>query len=97
MSGIPLWTTDIGGYSGGNPDTPEFQELIVRWFQFGTYVLPQRPPAACVGSSGAGVVPRPSACSRARAQAQSRLATPSGLRVCWFATALRANRTTFKK
>eukprot|EP00754_Rhynchopus_humris_P034842 Rhum_TRINITY_DN16441_c0_g1::Rhum_TRINITY_DN16441_c0_g1_i1::g.163192::m.163192/K01811/xylS, yicI; alpha-D-xyloside xylohydrolase len=37
MSGIPLWTTDIGGYSGGDPSTPGFQELIVRWFQFGAF------------------------------------------------------------
>ena len=37
MSGIPLWTTDIGGYSGGNPETADFQELIVRWFQFGAF------------------------------------------------------------
>lgn len=29
MSGPALWTTDIGGYHGGNTDDPEFQELIV--------------------------------------------------------------------
>ena len=28
-------TTDIGGYSGGNPSDPTFRELIVRWFQYG--------------------------------------------------------------
>lgn len=33
MSGVALWTTDIGGYEGGNPSDPVFQELIVRWFQ----------------------------------------------------------------
>ena len=37
MSGIPLWTTDIGGYAGGDPENPSFQELIVRWFQFGAF------------------------------------------------------------
>ena len=37
MSGVALWTTDIGGYSGGNPDSPSFQQLIVRWFQFGAF------------------------------------------------------------
>ncbi len=37
LSGQALWTTDIGGYSGGNPDSKEFQELIVRWFQFGAF------------------------------------------------------------
>jgi len=35
MSGVSLWTTDIGGYHGGDPTNPTFQELIVRWFQFG--------------------------------------------------------------
>jgi hypothetical protein len=28
LSGIPLWTTDIGGYSGGNPDEPSFQQML---------------------------------------------------------------------
>ena len=37
LSGIPLWTTDIGGYIGGDPDKAAFQELIVRWFQFGAF------------------------------------------------------------
>ena len=35
LSGIAWWTTDIGGYSGGNPADPTFRELIVRWFQYG--------------------------------------------------------------
>ena len=29
MSGPVLWTTDIGGYHGGTPSNPEFQDLIV--------------------------------------------------------------------
>ena len=37
MAGIPWWTTDIGGFHGGNPDDPEFQELLVRWFEYGTF------------------------------------------------------------
>ena len=37
LSGVALWTTDIGGYSGGDPEDPVFQELIVRWFQFGAF------------------------------------------------------------
>jgi alpha-D-xyloside xylohydrolase len=37
MSGIPWWTTDIGGFFGGEIDTPYFQELIVRWFQYGAF------------------------------------------------------------
>ena len=35
MAGIPWWTTDIGGFHGGNPDDPDFRELFVRWFQWG--------------------------------------------------------------
>jgi alpha-D-xyloside xylohydrolase len=37
ISGIPWWTTDIGGFHGGDPDDPEYRELIVRWFQFGAF------------------------------------------------------------
>jgi alpha-D-xyloside xylohydrolase len=37
MSGIPWWTTDIGGFFGGENDSPYFQELIVRWFQYGAF------------------------------------------------------------
>lgn len=43
-SGIPYWTSDIGGYitrtnSTGIPDwtRPDFRELFTRWFQFGTF------------------------------------------------------------
>jgi len=37
MSGIPWWTTDIGGFYGGHPDDPAFRELLVRWFQYGVF------------------------------------------------------------
>lgn len=37
MAGIPWWTTDIGGFHGGNPDDPKFRELFVRWFEWGTF------------------------------------------------------------
>jgi len=37
MSGIPWWTTDIGGFHGGDPDDEEYRELLVRWFQFGAF------------------------------------------------------------
>ena len=37
LSGIPWWTTDIGGFKGGDITTPGFRELIVRWFQFGVF------------------------------------------------------------
>lgn len=37
IAGIPWWTTDIGGFHGGNPKDPQFQELLVRWFQYGAF------------------------------------------------------------
>ncbi len=44
MSGIPYWTSDIGGYLSrvspdGIPDwsLPQYRELFTRWFQFGTF------------------------------------------------------------
>jgi alpha-D-xyloside xylohydrolase len=37
LSGIPWWTTDIGGFAGGDPASPVFRELIVRWFQYGVF------------------------------------------------------------
>ncbi len=37
MCGIPLWTTDIGGFYGGSGDEEEFRELMIRWFQFGVF------------------------------------------------------------
>ena len=37
LSGIPWWTTDIGGFAGGNIHDPAFRELLVRWFEWGTF------------------------------------------------------------
>lgn len=37
LAGIPWWTTDIGGFHGGDPNDPSFRELFVRWFQWGTF------------------------------------------------------------
>jgi len=37
VSGIPYWTTDIGGFVSANPDDPKYRELYIRWFQFGTF------------------------------------------------------------
>ena len=37
IAGIPWWTTDIGGFHGGDPNDPRFRELFVRWFQWGTF------------------------------------------------------------
>jgi alpha-D-xyloside xylohydrolase len=36
-SGIPWWNSDTGGFHGGDPDSPEYRELYLRWFQFATF------------------------------------------------------------
>lgn len=60
MAGIPWWTTDIGGFHGGNIEDPAFRELLVRWFEWGAFCPvmrlhgvrePQTPP---LGTSGGG-------------------------------------------
>jgi len=37
VAGIPWWTTDIGGFYDGDPADEGFRELLVRWFQWGTF------------------------------------------------------------
>ena len=37
MSGIPWWTTDIGGFHGGDCSSPGYRELVVRWFQYAVF------------------------------------------------------------
>jgi len=59
ISGIPWWTTDIGGFKGGDPTSAYFRELIVRWFQFGVFcplfrLHGVREPGPLVGSDQTG-------------------------------------------
>ncbi|MGA8670595.1 MAG: TIM-barrel domain-containing protein [Terracidiphilus sp.] len=39
MSGFPYWTTDIGGFFRpvDQYTSPEYHELLIRWFQFGAF------------------------------------------------------------
>lgn len=37
LSGIPWWTTDIGGFHGGNINDDKFKECLIRWFEFGAF------------------------------------------------------------
>jgi alpha-D-xyloside xylohydrolase len=37
IAGIPWWTTDIGGFHGGDASDEAFRELVVRWFQYGAF------------------------------------------------------------
>ncbi len=59
VAGIPWFTTDIGGFYGGRVDDPAFHELLVRWFQVGTFLpvmrmhgdrAPSHPVVAADGS-----------------------------------------------
>ncbi|KAJ4983612.1 glycosyl hydrolase family 31 [Stagonosporopsis vannaccii] len=58
IAGIPWWTTDIGGFHGGDPNDPQFRELFVRWFQWGAFCPVMRlhgdrePRQAKVGNTG---------------------------------------------
>lgn len=58
IAGIPWWTTDIGGFHGGDPNDPKFRELFVRWFQWGAFCPVMRlhgdrePRQAKVGTTG---------------------------------------------
>ncbi len=37
IAGIPWWTSDIGGFLGGDISDPAFRELLVRWFAWGAF------------------------------------------------------------
>jgi alpha-D-xyloside xylohydrolase len=37
IAGIPWWTTDIGGFHGGDARDEGYRELLVRWFQYGAF------------------------------------------------------------
>jgi alpha-D-xyloside xylohydrolase len=37
IAGIPWWTTDIGGFFGGHIEDPDFHEILIRWFEYGTF------------------------------------------------------------
>lgn len=60
MAGIPWWTTDIGGFYDGDSEDPKFRELLIRWFQYGTFSPVMRlhgnrnPQKAELGTKGGG-------------------------------------------
>ncbi|MBD0384902.1 glycoside hydrolase family 31 protein [Paenibacillus sedimenti] len=62
LAGIPWWTTDIGGFHGGNPNDPFFREVIIRWFQYATFCPVMRmhgdrePHTPPLGVSGGGLM-----------------------------------------
>jgi alpha-D-xyloside xylohydrolase len=60
LAGMPWWTTDIGGFHGGDPEDPKFRELLVRWFQWGAFCpvmrlhgfrVPEQPQVGTTGGA----------------------------------------------
>ena len=37
LAGIPRWTTDIGGFMTDDVNDPDFQQLLIRWYEFAVY------------------------------------------------------------
>ena len=37
IAGIPMWTTDIGGFMTDDVDDPLFRELLIRWFEYASF------------------------------------------------------------
>lgn len=62
IAGIPWWTTDIGGFHGGNPSDDSYRELIIRWFEYATFSPVLRmhgfriPHTTPLASSGGGAM-----------------------------------------
>lgn len=63
VAGISYWTTDIGGFHGGDPTDPSFRELLVRWFQWAAFLPVMRlhgdryPTKKPLGDKGGGKCP----------------------------------------
>ena len=62
IAGNPWWTTDIGGFHGGNIHDDEFKELMIRWFQYATFspILrmhgDRHPHTPALGKDGGGIL-----------------------------------------
>ena len=59
LSGLHWWATDIGGYNSGQYLSADFNELLVRWFQWGAFlpvfrVHGHRQPSEDNGPCGGG-------------------------------------------
>ncbi len=37
IAGVSWWNTDIGGFFKSNSNSPEFEDLLIRWFEYGTF------------------------------------------------------------
>lgn len=61
ISGIPWWTSDIGGFHSGDSNSDLFKELLIRWFQFSVFspILrmhgDRQPHSQKIGSKGGGI------------------------------------------
>ena len=57
LAGLPWWTTDIGGFMGGDRKDPAFVELLLRWFEWMTYSPVLRMHGARSGEAEPGCTP----------------------------------------
>ena len=63
LAGIPWWTTDIGGFHGGDIRSEAFKEVLIRWFEFGCFCPVMRlhgfraPFKEPLGTTGGGKQP----------------------------------------
>lgn len=63
IAGLPWWTTDIGGFHGGNIYEDDFKECLIRWFEYGAFCPVFRlhgdrePHKKPIGTSGGGLTP----------------------------------------
>merc|ERR1712070_567318 len=58
LSGIPWWTSDVGGYGCASHyanESPYMKELIVRWYQFGCFSPIFRTHGCRYGHDGGGL------------------------------------------
>ncbi len=37
LAGIPWWTTDVGGFMTDDVNDPDFQQLLIRWYEFAVF------------------------------------------------------------
>lgn len=68
IAGIPSWTTDIGGFHGGDLNDEQFCELFIWWFQWGAFCPVMRLHRDCEPRqipNSLAIIPGTTACSGA--------------------------------
>ena len=90
LSGLHWWATDIGGYFTGQYLTQEFNELLLRWYQWGAFLPlfrthghrePSEEDSPCGGGGGPNELVRPRGQAQHRLSEERRSVRPSDLPV----------------